>query len=226
MENSTLIKSVLSYLGDNWILIITSFIVGILVGYFLGTIIRKGVKKAVRKLDNVVLALSFLGAIFCIYANIFLGKENISIQLLSFYTSFIFAWLLTKKSAKEEFEITQHKVAKNTFRHIEDVETAVLVTRDRLYAIKDKKDISCKDIEGILDNIEIILTGIRSNKEDWMEMLKPSYIKQLKKGEDPEAKLLHLREVKSKNKDINQPELKGLSQMYSRMADKNAVPDE
>ncbi len=35
MENSTLIKSVLSYLGDNWILIITSFIVGILVGYFL-----------------------------------------------------------------------------------------------------------------------------------------------------------------------------------------------
>ena len=83
-----------------------------------------------------------------------------------------------------------------------------------------------KDIEGILDNIEIILTGIRSNKEDWMEMLKPSYIKQLKKGEDPEAKLLHLREVKSKNKDINQPELKGLSQMYSRLADKNAVPDE
>lgn len=213
MSDSTLIDAVISYLKSNWAQLAVSCVIGLLIGYFLAAIIRNGMKKAIRKLDNVVLAFSFLGAAFCLYANVFLGKENISIQLLSFYTSFIFAWLLTKKSAKEEFEVTQHKVAKNTFRHIEDVETAVLVTRDRLYEIKDKEGISDKDIEGILDNVEIILTGIRSNKDDWMDMLKPSYVKKLKAGEDPEEKLLHLRDLKSKGKRIDQPGLDGFSKI-------------
>lgn len=210
----------LNYISSNVLLMIISCVVGILIGFFLSKIITNGVKKTIRKLDNMVLLFSLIGAIFCLFANMFLGKENVSIQLLSFYTSFIFAWLLTKKSSKEEFEKTQHKVAKNTFRHIEDVETAALITRDRVYAIMDKKDTSEEDMAGILDNIEIILTGIRSNKEDWMEMLKPSYVKKLKADEDSEARLLHLREKKitredQRNNQVNQPGLENLSNILN-----------
>lgn len=210
------INDLINYINSNKPLVIVSCAIGILIGFFLRTLIKKGVKRTIRKLDNMVLLFSLIGAIFCLFVNLFLGKENVSIQLLSFYTSFIFAWLLTKKSSKEEFENTQHKVAKNTFRHIEDVETAALVTRDRVYAIMDKNDTSEEDMAGILDNIEIILTGIRSNKEDWMEMLKPSYVRKLKADEDPEVRLLHLREKKVKSEDkkdkqVNQPGLKDLS---------------
>lgn len=216
MANNAQSFNLTNYIYSNWKTILISCIVGILIGYLLKTLIEKGIKKTVRKLDNMVLLFSFVGAVFCLFINLFLGKENVSIQLLSFYTSFIFAWLLTKKSSKEEFQNTQHKVAKNTFRHIEDVEIATLITRDRLYEIKDKKDISEKDMEGILDNVEIILTGIRSNKADWMEMLKPSYVRKVKDGEDPEARLLHSREKNMKTVNyngctINQPELKNLS---------------
>lgn len=219
----------INYICNNKALIIISCLIGVALGYFLKELLRKGLKRMVRKLDNMVLLFSLMGAIFCLFVNLFLGKENVSIQLLSFYTSFIFAWLLTKKSSKEEFENTQHKVAKNTFRHIEDVETAALVTRERLYVIKDKEDISEKDMEGILDNIEIILTGIRSNKEDWMEMLKPSYVKKLKSDEDPEARLLHSKEKKAKREggkkeSVNHPELGGLSEVLGDnvQADNNA----
>ena len=189
--------------------------------------LRKGLKKGIRKLDNIVLLFSFIGAAFCLFINLFLGKENVSIQLLSFYTSFIFAWLLTKKSSKEEFENTQHKVAKNTYRHIEDVETAALVTRDRLRAIMDKQEYSVEDLEGIIDNVEIILTGIRSNKKDWMEMLKPSYVRKIKKDEDPEARLLHSKEKIMKGESqrksaVSQPEdLSGLSNALGNMQDQN-----
>lgn len=218
MAEDLQINDLLNYIHSNITLVIISCVTGILIGYFLNTLIKKGAKKAIRKLDNMVLLFSLIGAIFCLFVNLFLGKENVSIQLLSFYTSFIFAWLLTKKSSKEEFANLQHEVTKNTFRHIEVVETAVLVTRDRVCEIKDKKYIIDEDMEGILDNIEIILTGIRSNKEDWMEMLKSSYVKEIKAHEDPEARLLHLREKKirsedKKDKHVNQPGLKDLSSL-------------
>lgn len=220
MAENRQIGAITNYIFSNIALIIISCIVGIVIGivigYFSYSLLKKGAKKTIRKLDNMVLLFSLIGAVFCLFVNLFLGKENVSIQLLSFYTSFIFAWLLTKKSSKEEFVNLQHEVTKNTFRHIEVVETAVLVTRDRVYEIKDKKYIIDEDMEGILDNIEIILTGIRSNKEDWMEMLKPSYVKEIKAHEDPEARLLHLREKKVKSEDkkdkqVNQPGLKDLS---------------
>lgn len=216
MADDWQINDLANYIHSNILLVIISCVTGILIGLFLSTLIKKGVKKTIRKLDNMVLLFSLVGAVFCLFVNLFLGKENVSIQLLSFYTSFIFAWLLTKKSSKEEFESTQHKVTKNTFRHIEVVETAALVTRDRVYAIMDKKDVSEEDMEGILDNIEIILTGIRSNKDDWKEMLKPSYVRKLESHEDPEARLLHLREKKVKSEEkkdnrVNQPGLENLS---------------
>lgn len=190
-------------------------VVGVLVGYFLNVAIKNGINAIVRKLDNVVLVFSLFIAILCMTLALVYKEEQVSVQILSFYSSFVFAWLLTKKSAKEEFKKTQHKVAKNTYRHIEDVETAAIITRDRLYecqqGLKDNKEYTI-DIDGLIDNVDVILTGIRSNKKDWEDMLKKSYRDKIRQEEDPEAKLAHVRR---KKENVKPPEKEVFKQAFS-----------
>lgn len=175
--------------------------IGIILGYAFKVLIKSKLKKFIRKLDNVVLVISFIGAALCIFVNLYFKENNVSIQILGFYTSFIFSWLLTKKGSIEEFQNTQHKIAKSTYRHIEDVETAVLVTKNRLNELKNKKtNITKVDIIGVLDNVEIILAGIRTNKEDWEDLLKRSYVKKLHEQDDPEAKHDYESETVNKKK--------------------------
>lgn len=197
------------------VILIVGIIVGGLAGYFLHDIIRKGTHYVVRRLDNVVLIFSLLVASMCIIAALIYDETEVSIQILSFYASFVFAWLLTKKSAKEEFERTQHKVAKNTYRHIEDVETAAIITRDRLQKCQEELTKSPNyriDIEGLIDNIDVILTGVRSNKKDWEDMLRKSYRDKIREGEDPEAKLAHVRK---KRETVNPPEKETIAKTFS-----------
>lgn len=188
--------------------LIIGMVIGCAIGYFLNTAIRNGVNALVRKLDNAVLVFSLFVAIICMFSALVFKEEQVSIQILSFYSSFVFAWLLTKKSAKEEFKKTQHKVAKNTYRHIENVETAAIITRDRLCEFQKKLE-GCEeqtiDIDGLIDNVDVILTGIRSNKKDWEDMLKKSYREKIRQEEDPEAKLAHMRnknEIKPPEKEV------------------------
>lgn len=211
------VKGYWEFAGKNISEIIVTLIVGcilgVVVGYFLKSIIKDGIQSVVRKLDNVVLLFSLLVAAVCMVAALIYQEPRVSVNILSFYSSFIFAWLLTKKSAKEEFKKTQHKVAKNTYRHIEDVETAAIITRDRLQQCQEKlKNDSTYmiDIEGLIDNVDVILTGIRSNKKDWEDMLKKSYREKIRNEEDPEAKLAHVR----KKKDIKPPEKDALRQAF------------
>lgn len=206
---------VVQYKCEIIVTLLVGCIIGIILGYFFNTAIRDGVNAVVRKLDNAVLIFSLFIAVLCMVLALVYKEEQVSIQVLSFYSSFVFAWLLTKKSAKEEFKKTQHKVAKNTYRHIEDVETAAIITRDRLYecqqGLKDNKDYTI-DIDGLIDNVDVILTGIRSNKKDWEDMLKKSYRDKIRQEEDPEAKLAHVRR---KKEEVKPPEKEVFKQAFS-----------
>lgn len=184
----------------------TNVSVVFIIGLFLGSIITVIYKnhKIIGKLDNVVLLISFMIAVLCL-AVCFIGKETeASIQVLGFYTSFIFSWLLTKKSSVDEYKKTQHKVARNTFRHIRDVETAVLYTRERLYTLKEKTEITEEDINGIIDNVAFILAGIRSSEDDWKDMLKKSYRQKIEDEIDPETDILNNIELQEKRHRNNQ----------------------
>ncbi|MCM1246467.1 MAG: hypothetical protein NC293_12570 [Roseburia sp.] len=180
-----------------WIVILTVVLLFGVVGFFIGR-----AKRGKRiKLEDIILAASFLGAFAC-FGLALVGKTEISLQILNFYLSFVFSWLLTKKSSQNEFLKMQHKVAKNTYRHIEDVETTVLITiqrmNDLIERIKDDTvpDITQGDLDGVMDDLYSILTGIRSNKDDWKDMLKKSYREKIKSQEDPEGRLEKLNERK------------------------------
>lgn len=194
-----------------WICTISTLIVGCIIGYFIHDFVNK--KIFCFKLESCILWVSLVAALGCLVLSI-AGENTISIQILSFYTSFIFAWLLTKSSSQSEFRRMQHKVAKNTYRHIEDVETTVLITKERVEGFcKRETSVTAGELNGIVDELNAILTGIRSNKDDWKDMLKKKYIKKhIENQEDPEGKLEKLKlkpnaaELKEEFKDMAEPE--------------------
>lgn len=181
-----------------WLYIIAGIFIGIIIGlisYWLSYKIRKKIKIHFN-LEKCILWTSFIGAAGCLIISFF-GIQTISIQILSFYVSFIFAWLLTKGSSQKDFRRMQHKVAKNTYRHIEDVEITVLITKNRVEKICSEKTEIQGELQGIVDDLNSILTGIRSNKDDWKDMLKKSYREKIDAQEDPEGKLGKLEKSKS-----------------------------
>lgn len=189
------------FLQNNGINVSIIFIFGLVLGVVIVLFFKY--RKIIGRLENAVLFISFIIALLCLVICL-IGKETEgSIQVLGFYTSFVFSWLLTKKSSVDEYKKTQHKVARNTFRHIRDVETATLYTRERLYTLKEKDQIAKEDINGIIDNVAFILAGIRSSEEDWKDMLKKSYRQKIENEIDPETDVfnkIQLQEKRHKDK--------------------------
>lgn len=181
-----------------WFFMIASMLIGIIIALIVNWIVKKIRQKINMRfnLEKCILWVSFIGAISCLFAS-FLGEQTISIQILSFYVSFIFAWLLTKDSSQKDFRKMQHKVAKNTYRHIEDVETTVLITKKRVEKLCEKETAIQGELQGVVDDLNSILTGIRSNKDDWKDMLKKSYREKIDAQEDPEGKLGKLEKAKT-----------------------------
>lgn len=186
-----------------WVIVLSIILLFTAIGFFAGRTKRgKGIK-----LEDIILGVSFLGAFACFGLSL-VGQTEISIQILNFYVSFIFSWLLTKKSSRNEFMKMQHKVAKNTYRHIEDVETTVIITMDRvsnlIERIKGRKfaDLILGDLDGVMDDLYSVLTGIRSNKDDWKDMLKKSYREKIESQEDPEGKLEKMNKRKPTTKEF------------------------
>lgn len=194
-----------------WIFVVIGISVGIVITLLVSRIIdnKKKASKIHFNLEKCILWISFIGATGCLIAS-FLGEQTVSIQILSFYVSFIFAWLLTKGSAQSDFKRMQHKVAKNTYRHIEDVETTVLITKKRIEELCGKEDVTKGELQGIVDDLNSILTGIRSNKDDWKDMLKKSYRNKIDNQDDPEGRLEKLKTPpnSSELKEIFKDELK------------------
>lgn len=176
------------------------FWVAVIAGAFIGAaivLLIKRIKGIVHfNLEKVILWTSSFIALCCLIFS-FKGEQTVSIQILNFYVSFIFAWLLTKGSSQKDFKKMQHKVAKNTYRHIEDVETTVLITKNRVEKLCGEETAIQGELQGIVDDLNSILTGIRSNKDDWKDMLKKSYRDKINAQEDPEGKLGKLEKSKS-----------------------------
>lgn len=182
-------ESVWVCLSNYWWLLIFVLVVGFVLGYFISKKkaddFRKKLKKRIENLENWIMMFSFAIAVFCMYKAVSGVATEIDTQYLSLYSSFIFAWILTKKTASKDFKRNQHKIAKSTYRHIEDAETAVLIAKSRLMNNRGRA-LNEGDVEGLIDDLQIILTCIRSNKKDWRDMLKSSYKEKIDIEENPE----------------------------------------
>ena len=177
-----------------WLFMAMGAFAGIVVFSLVKRIICRIMKigKSHFNLEKVILWISFVGAVMCLVLSL-LGEQTVSIQILSFYVSFIFAWLLTKGSSQKDFKRMQQKKKKNTYRHIEDVETTVLITKSRIEELCGKEEVSQGELQGIVEDLNSILTGIRSNKDDWKDMLKKSYRTKIDNQDDPEGRLEKLK---------------------------------
>lgn len=197
----------IDYVTNNWQQLAIALIIGIIIGYIVPKWAREK-KIKLKNLDTLVIIISFLVAVLCLFSSTAVSNSVVYTGILSFYSSFVFSWQLTKKSSIEDFKLRQHEIAKNTHRHIQDIETAALVTKERLSDILKQEKIEKKDIEGLQDDIVIILTGIRTNEGDWEDMMDEEYLKKLKGKDDPEAKL-------KKVKSVNQPNINDLKKVGS-----------
>ena len=185
-------NSVLVWLKDYWrffLIVIVSYGVGIWVGWLLHKSkireVLQSSRKWIKNLENFIMLASFIVAVVCMVNAIKGTSTQIESQYLSVYSSFIFAWKKKKKSAGKDFRRNQHKIAKSTYRHIEDAETAVLIAKNRLMDQREK-ELGPGDVEGLIDDLQIILTCIRSNKKDWRDMLKKKYRQKIDNEENPE----------------------------------------
>ncbi len=146
--------------------------VGIAVGIVLVFLINIFAKKMSKSIENGILIISFATAFICLIASVIFKEANVSVNILSFFSSFIFAWLLTKKSSKEEFEETQHRIAKTTFRHMGDIKASVVSIKQYLKYLAEKNgDISKDDIYNLSGHISIMEKNIENISEDWKDLM-------------------------------------------------------
>ncbi|MDE6064353.1 MAG: hypothetical protein K2G20_07200 [Lachnospiraceae bacterium] len=181
--------SALQCIRSYWVYLLVVLTIGFLIGRLSFKIIERGFiqkqKKRLENLENWIMLVSFMIALWCMFNAISGKSTQIESQYLSVYSSFVFAWILTKKTSGKDFKKNQHKIAKSTYRHIEDAETAVLIAKNRLMNQRGT-ELKEGDVDGLIDDLQIILTCIRSNKKDWRDMLKKKYRVKIDGEENPE----------------------------------------
>lgn len=133
----------ITYIANNWRQLTIVLIIGIVIGYIFPKWFNSK-KIKLKNLDTLVIIMSFLVAVLCLFSSTVVSNSVVYTGILSFYSSFVFSWQLTKKSSKEDFKERQHEIAKNTHRHIQDIETAALVTKARINDILDQDTIEKK----------------------------------------------------------------------------------
>lgn len=145
------------------------------------TDVQKCSKFFARNLQDVVLFFTFAIA-FSIFLMPIIGKsidKEILGVTLSFFSSFIFSWLLTKKSSQIEFEKAQTESAKKSYRHlayiIESIEymlgqVETMVTdckKDGAYGSSQYGE----RLQRIRDSLMHINGGVNAAAADWKDIM-------------------------------------------------------
>lgn len=124
------------------------------------------------QIENYILQISLVVASICIFGA---GVFNLSgaTSILSFYTSFVFAWLLTKKSTKEEFEREESKWKQQSHRYLNSIwenigETTIYIDT-KIEDIRKYGKYNKGVIDPILEHIQISLKQNRSGIETSMK---------------------------------------------------------
>lgn len=205
-----MMNSILTYCKDNWWQLLIFLILGIFLGIIINYLRQKKDKDSIsRNIENTIMSISFVIAAICLIINIVGIEEISSIGVLSFYSSFIFSWLLTKKSSKGELKETQHEIAKMIYRHVGDVREATLITQLRLKNIHSKGSAEQTDIEGIMDNISIIVKNIENIEQDWFDMLSDEEKRKKNKEINPEV-------PPKKQREVSQPDVRGIQGRFEQ----------
>lgn len=164
------------------IFLIMGFIIGLIINIRIKKTNKSGfnsvLKKIIDELNNFVLVGTFFLAFIMYGIQMFCDKIDNSkvFDVLSFYVSFIFAWLLTQKSSKSEFEKQEKKLGEMAYRHIYQLWISLGEINDDVNNIiekyrNDDENLDCSIIVSDLNGLNSCLKYIRSTTSacvnDW-----------------------------------------------------------
>lgn len=168
---------------------VTCFITGGLIGLISGIIFTKKMslknvlKYFLANLDNVFIVLAAICIFATIIADAFAENTTIPIIFLNIFSSLIFSWLLTKKSAKIDFERHEQELAKKSYRHLNYIEVASKSAYKMLEQYTSNTELIESQklvISRAMDNVMYIQGGIETCKFDWEDLMSNEDVEKLK----------------------------------------------
>lgn len=155
-------------------LILAGILLGGLAGYHIGKKHSNSVgSKRKINLDDVMLRISGIVTFASIILIAFGVLEKIAIIGINTFGTMVFSWILTKRSAKDDFKEHEQELALKSYRHINYIDTAANTAYSVIEGYADEvKDNETKLILGrAMDHIGYIQGGISTCKLDWHDML-------------------------------------------------------
>lgn len=135
--------------------------------------IHKQGKYQLKNLDDLMLLISGL----IIFVSIILAAidklEKFSVVAINVFGTMVFSWILTKKTAKQEFKEHEQELALKSYRHINYIESAANTAYKEMESSRDsaEDDKTKLILEKALDHIKYIQGGVYTCKLDWYDML-------------------------------------------------------
>lgn len=162
-------------------------------------ILKNNMKKffsEVFTLENFIMLLAIAVFGVSIYVSVKSENVNISNICLSFLSTVVISWIMTKKSSRGDFEKEQQKLAKVSFRHLGDVEKTALrleqSIKDQIHSYKGKKgsNLSAEEVVSFLkvldSRIDDLKDRIKSTNQDWFDLLAKEEQDKIASSADPE----------------------------------------
>lgn len=149
---------------------VLGFIVGVIGGVVCG---RKVNKMQIKNLDDVMLLISGAVTLLSIILSAFGVLEKVAVSIINIFGTMVFSWILTKKSAKKDFEEHEQELALKSYRHINYIESAANTAYKTIEeSLNDVQDNETKLIlSRAMDHIKYIQGGVNTCKLDWYDML-------------------------------------------------------
>lgn len=161
-------------------------VIGLISGFVIGKrmSLRNVLKHFLANLDNVFIVLAAICIFGTIIADAMAEDITIPVIFLNIFSSLIFSWLLTKKSAKIDFEQHEQELAKKSYRHLNYIEVASKTAYKMLDEYTHDSELTESQrliISRAMDNVTYIQGGIETCKFDWEDLMSDEDIKNLKR---------------------------------------------
>lgn len=150
-------------------------------------------------LEDIIFILSIIFLLLGFILELLNVATGIFTLILNTFSTIILSWIMTKKSAKQEFTKQQEELARLSFRHLGDVERSILGLEQSLIDFRvEHEDVKAdpdliKDyyyfVKNLSDRIGDARNGIESNKLNWYDMLSEDEKIRINSKMEPETKI-------------------------------------
>lgn len=164
------------------------------IAFSLGALTNWGISKYRKTngltVDRFIMVLSLIFLAASVFCAVFGVITELASAGMTFFSSVIFSWLLTRESSKADLKAQEQELALKSYRHINYLETAAFTAGKTIDQYISEQDASLsKDVKLVLsramDQIGYIQGGINTCKMDWVDLLSESDKAKCANKDDP-----------------------------------------